>query len=153
MFKRSPQTHTHTDGMVNLLSSLNRVKYCGVFAPCKNCWATETSKHASSNRITSVYTSLLGDGQNANELTQVGVTWLFLSVIFLTQQQEPPETFCLRLVLTISGIGFSVVSAWRLYNATLVLFQTKAIMLFFFMFVSLITLALVLSSLLCTDRG
>jgi hypothetical protein len=46
------------------------LKYCIVFAPCKNCWVTETSKHASNNRITSVYSSLLGNGQRAIEIAQ-----------------------------------------------------------------------------------
>jgi hypothetical protein len=42
--------------------------YCGIFAPWKNCWVTETSKYSHNNRITSVYSSLLDDGQRANEL-------------------------------------------------------------------------------------
>jgi hypothetical protein len=44
--------------------------YSGVFAAWKNCWVTEASKRALNNRITSVYSSLLGDGQRANEITQ-----------------------------------------------------------------------------------
>jgi hypothetical protein len=43
-------------------------KYGGAFAPRKNCWVTETSKHARNNKITSVYSSLLGEGQRANEI-------------------------------------------------------------------------------------
>jgi hypothetical protein len=43
--------------------------YCVVFAPCKNCWTTETSKHALTSRMRSVCSSLLGDGQRANELS------------------------------------------------------------------------------------
>jgi hypothetical protein len=42
-----------------------RHTYRGVFAPCKN-WTTETSKHACNNRITNVYSSLLGNSQRAN---------------------------------------------------------------------------------------
>jgi hypothetical protein len=49
---------------------METAEYSVVFAACKNCWTAETSKHARNNRIASVYSSLLGDGQRANELTQ-----------------------------------------------------------------------------------
>jgi hypothetical protein len=39
-------------------------KYCGLLAQSKNCYATETSKHACDNRSTSVYSSLLGNARN-----------------------------------------------------------------------------------------
>jgi hypothetical protein len=32
-----------------------------IFTPCKNCWATESSKHASNNRITDWISALLGN--------------------------------------------------------------------------------------------
>jgi hypothetical protein len=87
-----------------------RREQCGVFAPCKNCWTTETLKHAPSNRITSFHSSLPGNSQRANELTQ----W------------EPREMFSVRSVLTNSVIGFSVRSASRLCNPTLVIFGVNS---------------------------
>jgi hypothetical protein len=53
-------------------------------------------RNAHNNRITGVYSSLLGNGQRANEITQ----W------------EPREMFSVR-------------SAWSLYNATLVVFEVS----------------------------
>jgi hypothetical protein len=69
--------------------------YCG-----KNCWVMETSKHAHNNRITSIYSSLLGDGQCANELrgshvtcprrdisdTTIGTTWVVFCAVGANQQ-------------------------------------------------------------------
>jgi hypothetical protein len=77
--------------------------YCGIFAPWKNCWVTETSKHALNNRITSVYSSMLGQW---NHIT--GATWDVFCVVGANQQYN--WVFC----------------AWsvqRLYNATLIIFR------------------------------
>jgi hypothetical protein len=57
----------------------------------------------------SVYSSLIGDSQQANELTQ----W------------KPREVFAVWSVLTNSITGFSVWSVQRLYNATLVIFSSQ----------------------------
>jgi hypothetical protein len=76
---RRPSTDIKSRGLENKRNSdvplgysgrtaLKREK-CGVFAPCKNCGSTETSKHARNNKITSVYSSFLGDGQRPNEIT------------------------------------------------------------------------------------
>jgi hypothetical protein len=84
-------------GVGSLLQKLSRIfnfySYCGVFAPWKNCWDTETSKHALNNRITSVYSSLLGDGQRAKKKNT---------------QWEPREMCSVRSALTNNTAGFSV---------------------------------------------
>jgi hypothetical protein len=68
--KHSPQKKGRVTPLGCSAWTALRREQCGVFTPCKNCWVTKTSKHACINRITSVYSSLLGDGQRANELTQ-----------------------------------------------------------------------------------
>jgi hypothetical protein len=64
--------------------------HCGVFTTCKKCWPTETSKHASNNRITDWINTMLRNSSVSAWIVQrsARVTWPLLFRSDLTHPQH-----------------------------------------------------------------